>query len=327
MSANWIFTVVALIALALVLFLAGMVIRRWWVTKSEAGRALNMRVIRSELLQAVARGDDNFIIEHWSSADRQAAMAVASQLVCLIKGRDRERLLDILDANQVLRKPLAKLNRFGTQRRLAAVKSLAPFGSKAVLGTFKNLMLDDPSIMIRVEAALTLAKFDALATPWQTFLATNPSGSRLAPGHFELFRAMMPRHSEAFLAMALHQDVLNARLLAIDALGFGGGSRDIVRLGELMFDEDPAIRLACIAAAQMRADPAACPWLEKALADDLLNVRECAERAAFAIGFAPKSQLVAAIEREEYSLAPFGPPKLVVNNETDGARAKLRSVR
>ena len=326
MTAPSLFIIVALITLGLVMFLAGMLVRRWWVTKIDARRVLNMRVIRSELLQAVARGDENFIIEHWSPSDRRAAMDVASQLVCLIKGRDRERLLEILDANQVLKTPLARLNRFGVMRRLAAVKSLAPFGTKSVLGTFKQLILDDPAITIRVEAALALAKFNALGTPWQTYLTTCPASSRLTPGHFELFRAMMPSHSEAFVAMALYQDDLNARLLAIDALGFGGSVRDIKKLGELMSDDDPAIRIAIIEAAQMRADPDVCPWLEAAFYDEFPQVRRCAERTAFAIGFAPARPAITVRDAPVSNSADFGPPKLVVDNGLGTVPTKLRSV-
>ncbi|MBU6207289.1 MAG: HEAT repeat domain-containing protein, partial [Alphaproteobacteria bacterium] len=272
------------LALFLTLFLLGvlgalacfggvLILRRTWVARSKRAHDIHLRLIRAELMQVIARGDESFIIAHWTKQDRKAAFEVSAQILCLLRGRERERLLDIIDANHILREPLGRINRKAKLRRIAIIRRLVPYDTKTVVGILDRLMVDDPEIEVRFEAALALAKNNRLDTPWRVIEAICPEGTPLAPAHRQLFRSMMPQHSEGFMTLALYQDRFSARVLAIDALGSSHDYRIAQRLEPLIDDDDPRIRIEAIKAAQRIGHSAALLWIIRACANDDTDVR------------------------------------------------------
>ena len=267
---------VAYVTAGLVLFLLGLIVRRWIVAFNEKRHTLHMRLLRSELLQALARGNSMIDLDHWSTRDRKAAFVVASQLLCLIRGHDKERLLDIIESNRLLHKRLARINRFGKLRRIATIQELAPFDCQSVRGTLNGVMQDDPDTEVRVEAALVLAKWGALPSPWQILKSIYTNCGTILPAHRQLFRALMPVHAEGLLAMALYQENRIARLLAIDGLGQSNDAKIAISLGQLVNDEDKDIRREVIVSARRIGQPAALSWVQKALYDDCPELRDIA---------------------------------------------------
>lgn len=272
----WLLYVIAYVTTGLVLFLTVLITRRWIIAFGEKRGALHTRLLRSELLQALARGTVMTGLDHWNTRDRKAAFMVSSQLLCLIRGRDKERLLDIIEANNLLHKRLTRINRFGKSRRIATIRELAPFDCISVRGTLNGVMQDDPDAEVRVEAALVLAKMGSLPSPWQILKSIYTQCGTILPAHRQLFRALMPAHAEGLLAMALYQENRIARLLAIDGLGQSTDPIIAVKLGQLVNDRDKDIRREAIISARRIGQPAAMAWVRHALQDECPELRDAA---------------------------------------------------
>ena len=284
MSLEWFLSLLLLGLLgALTALGAVLILRRAWVARKSRTHELHCRLIRAELMQMVARGDDRFVIAHWTPADRKAAFEVSAQLLCLIRGNERDRLLGIIDANEILAEPLGRINRKAKQRRIATIRSLVPYDTPTVVGILDRLMVDDPESDVRFEAALALAKNDRLTAPWRVIEAVCPDGTALSPAHRQLLRSMMPKHREGFLAIAFYQDRWLARILAIDALGHGHDYEMALRLAPLIDDDDFRIRIEALHAAQRLGHVSALPWVLRALADEDEAVRAAAKNAVRAI--------------------------------------------
>lgn len=227
--------------------------RRWLVRRAAARDQLYVRLIRSELMQAVGRGQHNFLIEHWTERDRRAAFTVAAQILGFLTGPDRARLEQIVEENLVLRWPLLRINRRTAPKRIAPIRQLAAFGNQTVQGTLHALMREDPSPLVRLEAAVAITVAGRLPAPLTVVRAVCPPGKRLTPNHQALFRAMAAERPEAMAAMAtMHEDEA-IRLLAIEAIGHVQNDSAELVLGELIAGTDKRIAHAAAAAASTMA--------------------------------------------------------------------------
>lgn len=219
----------------------GIVMRRWHVRGRARRDALHVRLLRSELMQAVARGEEGFLIEHWTGRDRKAALVVSAQILGFLKGPDRRRLEEIVERNGVLRKPLARLVRRRESRRIAAVRQLAAFGNRSVQATLHSLLQHDPSPRVRLEAAIAILVAGSLPSPWRVVRSVLVDGQAPTPNHRLLFRNLALERVEAVIAMATLQEQRLVRLLAVDALGYATDPRALGVLQAAREDTDPLV--------------------------------------------------------------------------------------
>ncbi|HMS20070.1 hypothetical protein [uncultured Sphingorhabdus sp.] len=244
------FLILAIVLLGLSVSAGALYLRRKLVAWQAKRHALHVRLLRSELMQALARDETSFLIDHWSSHDRRAAFDVASQLLSLVRGNDREKLQAIAEANNVFKNELLKINRVSAKRRVSLIRQLAAFGNRSVQGTLQQLMLHDPSREVRLEAAIALAVSGELPAPWGIIRSVFADVSQPSPNHFLLFRQMMPEKTEAMIAMATMQEDGLIRRMAIFALGFGDRAVVAPILKALMLDSDNTVAEAAATALQ-----------------------------------------------------------------------------
>lgn len=216
-------------------------LRRLWIARESRRHALHVRLLRAELMQALARDETAFLIDHWTRRDRKAAFEVAAQLLGFIRGRDRERLEAIIEVNQILNGTLLRINRISKRRRIAAIRDLAAFGNRSVQGTLEQLMHDDPSPEVRLEAAIAITVAGELPAPWCVIRSVCETAQSLSPNHYYLFEQMMPEKTEAMLALATMQENRLIRLLAVHALGLAEPGSAMPTLRMLITDSDPHV--------------------------------------------------------------------------------------
>ena len=236
---------------SLALMALGIAARRAWLRKAVRRHELHVRIIRSELMQAVARGDNRFLIEHWKRADRIAALEVAGQVLSFLGGQDRERLEQIAEVNEVLHRPLQRINRLRTAHRIASIRQLAPFGNKSVQSTLHIMMREDWSPKVRLEAALAISVAGTLPPPNTILRCVWKEGEVITAKHRALFRRMASEKVEALIAIALYREQVPIRLLAIETLGYAdrekaGQVREA--LARLLVDATDDIRNAALEA-------------------------------------------------------------------------------
>jgi HEAT repeat protein len=231
-----------LIILAVLIGCSGcLYLRRKWVVREQQRHALHVRLLRAELMQALARDESAFLIDHWTRRDRKAAFEVAAQLLGFVKGRDRKSLEAIVETNGILNPILLRINRISKRRRIAAIRNLAAFGNRSVQGTLEHLMLNDVSNEVRLEAAIAITVAGELPAPWCVIRSVCEGVSHPSPNHFRLFEQMMPEKCEAMLALATLQDDRTIRLLALHALGLSEPERAVPTLLLLTKDEDAEV--------------------------------------------------------------------------------------
>lgn len=221
----------------------GLYLRRLWVVREQRRHALHVRLLRSELMQALARDETAFMIGHWTIRDRKAAFEVSAQLLGFIKGRDRQKLQAIIEANGILHRTLIPINRLSKRKRIAAVRALAAFGNQSVQGTLEHLMLNDPSNEVRLEAAIAITVAGKLPAPWGVIRSVCKNMQTPTPNHYRLFEQMMPETCDAMIALATLQEDPLIRLLATHALGFADPKRALMTLKMLSADTDPHVAL------------------------------------------------------------------------------------
>lgn len=238
-------TILFAVLLALLIILFGfsgiLYSRRVWLAREQQRHSVHVRLLRAELMQALARDENAFLIEHWTGRDRKAALEVAAQLLAFLKGRDREKLEAIVETNNVLTRTLLRINRISKSRRIAAIRSLAAFGNSSVQGTLEHLMVNDPSTEVRLEAAIAITVAGELPTPWHVIRSICSGVATPSPNHFRLFEAMMPEKCEAMIALATMQDDPAIRTLAAHALGYADSERPVSTLRSLVADEVEAV--------------------------------------------------------------------------------------
>lgn len=232
------FTILSAILITLLSFSGALYLRRLWVAREKKRHALHVRLLRAELMQALARDETAFLIDHWTRRDRKAAFEVAAQLLGFIKGRDRDRLEAIVETNQILTRTLLRINRISKRRRIAAIRNLAAFGNRSVQGTLEHLMLYDPSNEVRLEAAIAITVAGDLPAPWSVIRSVCEGVQNPTPNHYRLFEQMMPDKTDAMLALATLQEDLMIRLLATHALGLAESERAMPTLRLLLADCD-----------------------------------------------------------------------------------------
>ncbi|WP_165362139.1 hypothetical protein [Qipengyuania thermophila] len=230
------------------------VTRRWFVAQRAARDRLRQRILRAELIQAVIRDNDGFVCRSWSARDRRAAFAVAAQLLALLPDRERGRLERIVEGHGVLAEAMRQLRHRSPHRRIAAARRLAPFGTPAVQDALHGSLRRDPSVRVRLEAAIAISVRGTLPPLWRLVRDVLPEGQPLTPNHRLLFRSLAPRCPDALVALATCQDEARLRVLAVDGLLHGAPSR-LDHVADLLGDDpDPEVaRLARIAAQEARA--------------------------------------------------------------------------
>lgn len=256
------------IAAALVMYL-----RRLIAERAAAGRAERDRRLSGDLIRASQSPDASPIVTLLAQSSASQRLRVLSHLLMLMKGDNQNALLMLADRLDVTAPMIAALRSRSIARRVDAMRAIEQIPTMAGIDALTGRLLNDPSMAVRTEAAVALARLDALPEPMTVSHALSLRNAAPMPVHGLILRVCAANHVEATMRLADDVRLGRIRPLVVEALG---SSRDFAVLDALARHArscDPALRIAALKAARRLGHPAAAIWVQPMLVDGDDNVR------------------------------------------------------
>ena len=267
-------------AAAIVLVFLILVLRRYLAELNRERRDERDAGITRSYLQRVAglKADD---CKRWS---RTAKLAAIKRIMPLLRGGERERLLQIAELDGVLAQTIRNSHGIYRTERINAIHMLQRFGSEVCVGRLRELMARDQSPRVRLEAAFALGTNGILPPPRETLRilgALNRQPTRL---DIALLRSMAPLYPDQ-MSMLLEDDLDAAwRARIVDSLGWSEYMGAIEILKKYAAYPDPEIRCAVLRASAKLGHPAAAKIVFCGLGDTDYTVRLQSIEASVRLG-------------------------------------------
>ncbi|MEG3085457.1 HEAT repeat domain-containing protein [Sphingomonas sp. PB2P12] len=236
---------------------------------------------RKAVLPLIGRRDVDAVaaLEAWRGDP--GALEVAKHLLQLLRGGERERLLDLVQTLDLLDidRELQRLNSSSPARRIATVRKLGSFPAPRVEDALQTRLRTDPHSTIRLEAGLALVRLGTLP-PVADAIEALDKGAYGAPAHRIIFRALASyRPAEMVAAWRTHGHG-PARLAIADALGDVFAPGAFAALREAILDPDPQMRCEGLRSARKLGHPSMASAVLAALNDPEWTVRVQAASSA-----------------------------------------------
>lgn len=280
-------------ALAAVAWMIGLIIARLFRERRDARRAADQQRVRTAFLDILG-GDIEALISLKPYRRRARLMAEAVlDVLGLIRGAERERLIDVLAGMGVPDRLRARLDRGSKTGRIASAEALSAFPETATVDALRSALQRSRDGDLRVAILISLLDLDS-APPLNALLGTIAAG---AVQDSLLYEPVIRRAAEAAPAEALDAFRLSTapavtRALLADALGASGDYRAIEPLARSASAPELELRIASIRALGVLGHPAAAPAIMIALQDEMWEVRSAACEAAGRIGLIEAAPLL-----------------------------------
>ena len=301
MLLRWIWIIAAVLAvisigLMLCLVLHRLIQQSGQRLRDQRGRELMRRILD----YGHGDADRNSLIADIASERRNLGSRTL-ELAKLLRGEERERILELLRESRVLDSLIRSLKRGNQTARVAAAATLRLFKDKASVDAL-GAALEDRNLHVRLVAATSLALLEA-APPVAELLVRlrlkDVEGSDMLR---ELFRRLVATDPAGVAGLLDASNAPAVRLATIDALGRSGNFMIVPRLAALAaHDPDLDIRAEALRALGSLAHPRSQVAIEAALTDGSWEVRTQAAIAASRLGsasFVPK--LVGLLDDPEW---------------------------
>jgi HEAT repeat protein len=209
----------------------------------------------------------------FAEAPAEARLGAVSQLLRLIRGGDRERLLQIAESDGLFNATLAMLHSVALARRVDAMHVLEQFASPACIDALQARMAGDASPAARLEAACALARLGHLPPPAAVVDMLDLMHCTQTRLHRALFRSLAAQHADQLTAMVRSDDFARLRAMLVEALGWSEDYSVLATLENSAADSDPEVRSSALRAARKLGHPRMEPWVVPLLDDASDSVR------------------------------------------------------
>ncbi|WP_137681320.1 HEAT repeat domain-containing protein [Aurantiacibacter suaedae] len=265
-----------------VIAIFGLLVLRRYIAERRmaANKRIDAAITRSYLRRVAGHrpeGDE----KSWTGERRLAAV---SQIQALLRGGERDRLMQIAELDGLLAATLRRSHSWRRSERVSAIRMLQRFGSEACVARLREMLARDHSQRVRVEAAFALAAAYALPPPRETMRILGMTARAPSKLDIALLRASAPEYPEQ-LALLLEDDLSPVwRAQVIDSLGWSGNVGFIGLLEEAARQEDVEVRCAAMRACAKLGHPGGREFIISALHDPAATVRTQAVSACSALG-------------------------------------------
>ncbi|UZK69771.1 HEAT repeat domain-containing protein [Sphingomonas sp. S1-29] len=287
-------------SLLLLAALIGVVIRRTAQEKRARLDAVRGSAFRKAVLPLLHRVDDGAVasLEAWRGDP--VALEVAGHLLQILRGAERERLLDLVDALDLLQldRQLRRLKSSGPARRIAIVRMLGSFPVPRVEQALAACLHADPAPPVRLEAGLALVRLGTLRSVDDAIVALD-DGAYRAPAHRIIFRALAAQHPGEMIAAWGKHGSGPARFAIADALGEVFEPDGFAALRSAIQDADPQMRCEGLRSARRLGHPSMAPEVLAALGDPEWIVRVQAASTAGTMRLEQARPLLEALLTDE----------------------------
>lgn len=273
-------------AAASVIAMALLIVRRILVDKQLKKRAAQLDELTMLILQYLEGGDESEdIVGSVSGMDAVLVGEVASELLIVMHGENRTRLVELLEATGAIEDQLRFLRHGNGAERIRAATILGAYDKPEVVEALHE-QLGHRSFSVGFAAAKALVELKAIASV-RDLVERLEVGTRANSRALRIiFRNMLPDYLMEMIEL-LHEDVpAYVKALTIDALGRSGNYQALETL--MLFatneTEPMSVRVEALRAIALLEHPAAQPAVAKCLDDTLWPIRTHAAVCAGRIG-------------------------------------------
>lgn len=281
MGAVLVFLTSATVALAMLTAFGILLFRRWYLERRHGADCVELGAITRSYMRRVAGHFDEDASANWSD---QLRLEAVSHIHLLLRGGERNRLMQMAELDGLLRATLRKSHSWRSARRIDAIRLLQQFGSEACIARLRELFARDPNKTVRLEAAFALAAVHALPPPRETIRILGMFHRRTNRLDRALFRASAPHYPEQ-MALLLQDDISHEkRVLIIDALGWSGSASVLPLIEGASRIDHAELRSSALQAAAQLGLPSVEPWVIERLKDPVAFVRVQAINCCASLG-------------------------------------------
>lgn len=277
-------TSLALAGCALV-WMIGLIIGRLLRERGEAGRDRDRRVIQNAFLDIMAGSGD--AIGRLRKVQGRARLMAETllEVVSLVRGGERERLISALAAFKVDHVFRRRLFRGSFAGRIAAAEALAIFPGDGSIATLRQALAAARGVELRVGLMKSLIELGA--SPSLAEVLADLAGRRGSESLLYLpliARLVADDPMSALRAFGDSALAIEPRVILAEALGASGDYRALEPLCLATRAPDVELRIACTRALGMLGHPGAEKAVLARLDDGVWMVRSAASEAAGRIG-------------------------------------------
>ncbi|MFC0588944.1 HEAT repeat domain-containing protein [Novosphingobium aquiterrae] len=283
-------------AAALGSFFLLLLFRRWRIEHREASNQNKLAEITRNYLQRVGGFSVDGPDQRWPAGLKLAAI---SHLHLLLRGGERERLMQMAELDGLLNETLQTSKSRRAHRRIDAIRLLQQFGSEACVARLRELMARDRNPTVRVEAAFALASIDALPPPRELIRILGLFDRNPRRLDSALLRATAKHYCD-HLQRLLNDPMPHwRRALIVDALGWSEDPSVLETLARAGAMESAELRSAALRAAARLGHPSVAEWVIPLLHDPVAFVRVQAANCCAVLGLASARPDLVEIARDE----------------------------
>lgn len=250
----------------------------------ELGRESDRRLSQA-VLAALGAADDADVASPLAGADAGSIERVVSRFLQLMRGTDRDRLLDIADAAGIADQAIAQLSHRHEARRVDAMRVLERFPVPSAIAALRAAMEGDEDYAVRTEAAATLARVDRLPEAQVVIDALGLKTRQPNLLHAAIFRVAAEHDAREIAALAEYRSLGALRPVLAEALGWSQDYSMLPSLAKFAADPNPEMRTAALKAARRLGHPGVKDWVLALLVDGVDVVRVQAARTCGKLGF------------------------------------------
>ena len=276
------------------LFMAVLIVRRIFIDRANVRHAVRRADLQARLITAIDPECCATFPPLTSRSDRRILAEVGRELVDLVRGEDRARLLALMAANGIVEFVLSDMTAGTARRREAAIVCLAPFDREDVRSALLQALCSDPVLAVRMSAAFALAEWGEpppLPVLVKALGGLDHAGSLRLRALLALVAAASPLELVELMRSNPNPSVLAA---ALYALGQSGTLGAIDLILDATTHADVTVRAEAFRALAQLGHPDAEAAILRGLTDTAWQVRGQAAQCAGQIGF---GSAVPALER------------------------------
>lgn len=320
-AAAFLWAISGTLALAATSMMLALVVRRIGLDHIATRTARRRRELSAVVIAALDSETAGAPFSFTKEADCRLLGQIGRDLLDLVRGEDRGRLVALMEANGVADLALTDLARGSARRRTIAAALLAPFTRADCRSALMAALRHDPALEVRKAAAFAVVEWGDIPPIPLLVEALDIGRDGASRRLISLFRKIAGRDPAGLMELASNDPAPGVTILVLDALSQAGYMDALPLVLEATRHSKMDVRAEAYRSLAQLGHPAAAQAVSAGLQDSAWPVRAQAALCAGRIGlFAQRNRLAALLDDPEWwvryraaeALAELGPPGMAL---------------
>ncbi len=297
----WVSFIFLAVVVCIIIF---QLLRRLWMAKHADQHEGNMQEQLSQLTSALfaSNGQDPHNsgknTNELAVAVDNVSLTVIAQVLTLLRGGERDRLLRAVAQSQNLAQPIKQLHRGNVTKRMRAMRILESFDCETSFAALQQVLDSRNPQIVRETAAYILARNGVPIGAARLIKSLNLGKNPPSLFHCTLFREIATHDCGEIFDLIDLADYIPLKAALIRALGYDLTLGVLPALERWADHAESDIRLAALTAATKLRHPSSLPWIKSHFSDESIPVRLAAITAFRQIAPAADAHELAAFTAE-----------------------------